>query len=81
MTRHAVRYVLPLVAALSLQLTGCGEDAPGAASPGQTGQRIGLGDFTSSSPSNEVVQPGRPRSGRSSRTSPTALRSPPGPTG
>jgi hypothetical protein len=56
-TRHAVRYVLPLVAAVSLQLTGCGEDAPGASSPGPTGQRIGLGDFTSSSPSNETSSP------------------------
>jgi hypothetical protein len=54
MTRHAVRYVLPLVAAVSLQLTACGEDAPGAASPGPTGHRIGLGDFTSSSPSHEA---------------------------
>ena len=57
MTRHAARYVLPLVAALSLQLTGCGKDAPGAASPGPTGQGIGLGDFTSSSPSNEASSP------------------------
>jgi len=58
MTRHAVRYLLPLVAALSLQLTGCGEDAPGAASPGQTGQRIGLGDFTDGPSIDESSSPG-----------------------
>jgi hypothetical protein len=57
MTRHAVRYVLPLVAAASLQLTGCGDDSPQAGSPSATSSRIGLGDFTDSPSIDESSSP------------------------
>jgi hypothetical protein len=50
MTRHSARYVLPLLATLSLQLTGCGSDPPPADQSKPASSRIGLGDFDPAPP-------------------------------
>ena len=68
-TRH-VRYVPPGRGTVA-PLIGCGKDAPGAASPGPTGQGSGWG-LTSSSLSNESSSPLASPWEASSRTSWTA---------